>query len=768
MDAMSARPASEYVLRARDRPDTRPIGQLTDRQRGLRAAFEVLKGSISPRSAKSKYQVNKDSLGYYKRKLVAEGVLDTVVSVTPVSGAAAGTPATGEENNKENICASRTEAWDEYCQAYIKAGQLVAHKGLSKRRAAQQTSEEFKVHISPTTALRAAEHPGMPPSKPGRQLILGELVENRLEMLCLVLREMRIPIFQAMVLNYANSLIKGTAQADLFKHKEVRKHWYYHWLHRCKRLKTGNIRPLEITRAKWATAANALTHYNQLAELLVELGLAVRNPSFKEDEPKSEPIKLIKPERVFSMDETRLTNDTSECSKAKSCRIVLGAQDDDGSTLVNKGGGDGTGIGGSSADGRDTPAFIIFANNIIHAGEQDADVADHVRPACRRQDPSNPSSALPCRFWANLKGGVTGDLGIRYIRGCVEPCLPDLSPENPAVLIMDGHGSHFTLDLLEYCRALGLHVVLRPPHTTHVLQGEDVEHFAVFKPLYQQKKLLLMGERLFQGKSRLTAGDLLLCAKEAWERAFDLEHTLKAWAKIGISPFTRCVYWDLKAAEDKRNAVAAKANINPEKLTIEGMVSIFFPGAAERQQQVNEGGGQQPADDRRKKRRSECNLHSTDLWHLPGGATGDECFEIVKEKTLARRAKESKAAQSKVARVEARKEKQASANQLGANICAKLTSDEDVKKLKVPELKAALIYKGVAIDPKLKKADLTDLLSSEMRGSYVSHVHASPAAGTSAEVEPEVEPSAADFIDSSESDSGSESSEWPHSEADDH
>ena len=101
---------------------------------------------------------------------------------------------------------------------------------------------------------------------------------------------------------------------------------------------------------------------------------------------------------------------------------------------------------------------------------------------------------------------------------------------------------------------------------------------------------------------------------------------------------------------------------------------------------------------------------------------------------------------------------------LGATICAKLTSDEDVKQLKVPELKAVLTYKGVAIDPKLKKADLTDLLTSEMRGSYVSHVPASHLAGTSAEVEP----SAADFIDSSESDSGSESSEWPHSEADDH
>ena len=57
---------------------------------------------------------------------------------------------------------------------------------------------------------------------------------------------------------------------------------------------------------------------------------------------------------------------------------------------------------------------------------------------------------------------------------------------------------------------------------------------------------------------------------------------------------------------------------------------------------------------------------------VPGGATGDECYEIVKEKTLARRAKESEAAQRKVARAETRRSARASANELGSTICANL------------------------------------------------------------------------------------------------
>ena len=79
----------------------------------------------------------------------------------------------------------------------------------------------------------------------------------------------------------------------------------------------------------------------------------------------------------------------------------------------------------------------------------------------------------------------------------------------------------------------------------HVLQGEDVQHFAILKPKYMRAKYELTQARLFLGKRPgQTAGDLLFCAKEAWETAFNLEHSLKAWAKIGLSPFNRCVYWE--------------------------------------------------------------------------------------------------------------------------------------------------------------------------------------------------------------------------------
>ena len=119
-------------------------------------------------------------------------------------------------------------------------------------------------------------------------------------------------------------------------------------------------------------------------------------------------------------------------------------------------------------------------------------------------------------------------------------------------------------------------------------------------------------------------------------------------------------------------------------------------------------------------------------------------------------------AANKKQREAARKDKHASANQLGAQIYAKLKSESDVKALKVDELKAVLTYKGVPIDNKMKKADLLALLMREMDGNYASPADDSLVAGTS--VEPE--PTAADFIDSEDGGNESESSEWAHSQAD--
>lgn len=267
---------------------------------------------------------------------------------------------------------------------------------------------------------------------------------------------------------------------------------------------------------------------------------------------------------------------------------------------------------------------------------------------------------------------------------------------------MDGHGSHFTLELLQYCRQIGLHVYLRPPHTTHILQGEDVVHFREFKGAYHQAKMVKLGQKVLRGVCKLTVGDLLDVARAPWEAAFSQANTLKAWAEIGVSPFTRCVYWDLVAAQQKKEKVAASAGINPDLLDISKMVGIMFG--------VDPSQGPLAG-----KKRDRDTLYSSDLWDLPGGATGDDCFERVKKKTDERNAKEKEKTDRKNQAAKKRQQRQQNANDLGGRIISALKHEGQIAKLLVVQLKAALAFRAVTAPQAARKDDLVRLLKDNLQ-----------------------------------------------------
>ena len=81
---MAAAADAEYALGARASADRRPLSQLSNRERGYLAASEVLKNAVSPRSARVQYNVDKSCLGYYKKKLHAEGFEALVAAAAPI------------------------------------------------------------------------------------------------------------------------------------------------------------------------------------------------------------------------------------------------------------------------------------------------------------------------------------------------------------------------------------------------------------------------------------------------------------------------------------------------------------------------------------------------------------------------------------------------------------------------------------------------------------------------------------------------------------
>ena len=74
-----------------------------------------------------------------------------------------------------------------------------------------------------------------------------------------------------------------------------------------------------------------------------------------------------------------------------------------------------------------------------------------------------------------------GEIALEWMKNDFDPVTKEKAAGRTRVLLMDGHGSHYTLKLLEYAQANNIVILGYPPHCTHVLQGLDVVCFAKMK-----------------------------------------------------------------------------------------------------------------------------------------------------------------------------------------------------------------------------------------------------------------------------------------------
>lgn len=105
----------------------------------------------------------------------------------------------------------------------------------------------------------------------------------------------------------------------------------------------------------------------------------------------------------------------------------------------------------------------------------------------------------------------------------------------PIILFIDGHKSHVSLDLSEFCASHQIELIALYPNSTHITQPMDV---GVFKPLnsswVKKAKEWRVGEE-YAKIQRKDVGPILKTAIEA----IDYSDLLKeAFRKFGLHPFT--------------------------------------------------------------------------------------------------------------------------------------------------------------------------------------------------------------------------------------
>ena len=109
----------------------------------------------------------------------------------------------------------------------------------------------------------------------------------------------------------------------------------------------------------------------------------------------------------------------------------------------------------------------------------------------------------------------------------------DKAEGHTRVLLMDGHSSHYTLELLKYAQDNNIVILGYPPHCTHVLQGLDVVCFAKMK--LELRKEIHKFEDLHMAP--VTKANFAGVFGRAFWCTFTSESIKAAFAATGVYPF---------------------------------------------------------------------------------------------------------------------------------------------------------------------------------------------------------------------------------------
>ena len=123
--------------------------------------------------------------------------------------------------------------------------------------------------------------------------------------------------------------------------------------------------------------------------------------------------------------------------------------------------------------------------------------------------------------------------GLEWLRRCFEPGTWEKANGRWRILILDGHGSHITLDFIKHCRDHKIILLRLVPHTSHLCQPLDVSLFSPLKTALSTKLDPLLQTEV----SRIRKSEWLAAFAEAREDTFSESNILGGWRGAGLLPF---------------------------------------------------------------------------------------------------------------------------------------------------------------------------------------------------------------------------------------
>ncbi|KAF5378013.1 hypothetical protein D9757_009862 [Collybiopsis confluens] len=353
---------------------------------------------------------------------------------------------------------------------------------LSRRKIAA------KFHVDKATLSRRIE---------GKQTIqqfnttkqkLSPAQENALADWILRSAERGQPPTHAQIKTYANAILQKDKGPD---YSEVGPTWIYHFLKRHHEISMHWSKALDMQRAQSLNPA-AVDHWFELVkEQIVEAG--------------------VKPENTYGMDESSTPRGNVTKERVAGARGTKTQHRTGGANRENI-----TSVVTICADGTTLNPTVIFKGQNLYTKWSENNVANATK-----------------RFSVSEKGWTDSDIMCKWIKTEFNPKTQAKAAGAKRVLLMDGHSSHFTPEVIEFALARNIVILGYPPHCTHALQGLDVVCFAKMKN--EMKNSIAKFED--ENKCEVGKADFAFVFGRAFNIAFTASTVKMAFEKTGIFPF---------------------------------------------------------------------------------------------------------------------------------------------------------------------------------------------------------------------------------------
>jgi hypothetical protein len=124
--------------------------------------------------------------------------------------------------------------------------------------------------------------------------------------------------------------------------------------------------------------------------------------------------------------------------------------------------------------------------------------------------------------------------------------------ERPLLVILDGHKTHVSLEVIKYAKDNNVSLLKLPSHLTHQLQPLDKTCFKALKSIWDQRLVSYQRENNFRNIGKSESVDLLC---EVWHKGLTEANVCSGFRETGIFPVDRTKYSRqlLKRNEDTGN-----------------------------------------------------------------------------------------------------------------------------------------------------------------------------------------------------------------------